>query len=505
MVLQTIVETLSPLIKDAQPSERAYYSRSHKQPKKESDIDETFPYPWWELWPAFQKRIYEFTSTFDYVVVTDIANYFDNVSLAGLRNVISSYGHFEECLLDFLFFILEAFVWRPDYLPLSGYGLPQVDFDAPRLLAFAFLFEIDKFLERETSGNFVRWMDDIDFGVNDIEQAKKILRGLDEILLTRGLRLNMGKTKILSSSDARKYFLPDENRYLTIITNRIDRLIASKNNIKEEKRKIRLRFKKFLKKDRVGRWEKIYARYFTISCKTKDIYLEKYVPDLLDNHPGLRNNIYRYYTNLGYNKKRFNHLIAFFKGYHCSDDSSIFATAKVFVDWQIKAGSARRQDLVNLAFETVAKSLPNFIASLWLLAKYGSGEELFTLVENNINKWHHSNFLSRQVAAIVPKVRKDKIDFLKRTFTEHGQVDSLRVIENLDELRNNQSLSKDVLLYLKHGSDPIKVYPLAKFLIVIDILNNQTLDSSIRQQLRNEVVTRINDPVYIKEINCIKI
>ena len=222
LVLQTIVETLSPLIKNAQPSERAYYSRSHKKPKKESDIDETFPYPWWELWPDFQKRIYEFTSTFDYVVVTDIANYFDNVSLAGLRNIISSYGHFEECLLDFLFFILEAFIWRPDYLPLSGYGLPQVDFDAPRLLAFAFLFEIDKFLKQETNSNFVRWMDDIDFGVNDIEQAKNILRGLDEILLTRGLRLNMGKTKILSSSDARKYFLPDENRYLTIITKRID-------------------------------------------------------------------------------------------------------------------------------------------------------------------------------------------------------------------------------------------------------------------------------------------
>jgi hypothetical protein len=30
-------------------------------------------------------------------------------------------------------------------------------------------------------------MDDIDFGVQDIDSAKRILRGLDEILLTRGL------------------------------------------------------------------------------------------------------------------------------------------------------------------------------------------------------------------------------------------------------------------------------------------------------------------------------
>ena len=151
LVLQTIVETLSPLIKKAQPSDKAYYRRSHKKPKNEADIDETFPYPWWELWSAFQERIYEFTSTFDYIVVTDISNYFDNISLAHLRNVISSYGNFDECLLDFLFFILEAFVWRPDYLPLSGCGLPQVNFDAPRLLGFAFLFEIDKFLDEKTS------------------------------------------------------------------------------------------------------------------------------------------------------------------------------------------------------------------------------------------------------------------------------------------------------------------------------------------------------------------
>ncbi len=401
--------------------------------------------------------------------------------------------------------MLEAFVWRPDYLPLSGYGLPQVYFDAPRLLGFAFLFEIDKFLDKETSGNFVRWMDDIDFGINDLEQAKKILRGLDEILLTRGLRLNMGKTKILSFQDARKYFLPDENRYLTIITQRIDRLIESGNNIENEKRKIRSRFRKFLKKDQFGRWKKVYARYFTISCKTQDRFLEKYVPALLDNSPGLRKNIYRYYTTLGFNQRRFNHLITFFKSNHCSDDSSIFATTKVLIDWQIKAGSSRRQDLVKLAFDTVNKSFANFVASLWLLAKYGSSQELSTLLKNNISQWQQSNFLSRQVAAILPKVREDQVDFLKKVFTDHGQVDSLRIIENLDKSRTTQPFSQEILSYLKHGSKPVRVYPLVKFLIVIDILKNTNLDSSIRHKLRNEIITRIDDPLYIKEINSIKI
>ncbi len=505
LVLQTIVETLSPLISKAKASDRAYYSRSHSKPKNESDIDESFPYAWWELWPVFQKKIYEFTSTFDYVVVTDIANYFDNISLLHLRNTISSYGNFDECLLDFLFFLLEAFVWRPDYLPLNGFGLPQVDFDAPRLLAFAFLFEIDKFLDKKTGGNFVRWMDDIDFGVNTIEEAKRILRGLDEILLTRGLRLNMGKTKILSSEDARTYFLPDENRYLTIIDKRLDKLIKSNNNIEDEKKKIRSRFKKFLKKDKFGRWEKVYARYFTTCIKTQDRFLEKYVPLLLKNSPGLRNNIYRYYSNLGFNQTRYDHLANFFKSDHCSDDSSVFAVAKVFVEWKIKAGNIRRNNFVNLAVNTANRSLANFSGSLWLLAKYSSSEELSNFIENNVSNWQHSRFLSRQVAAILPKIRDTKVDYLKKIFTNHGRIDSLRIINNLDFIRNTTPISSKIKCYLEHGTETVKVYPLTKFLIVIDILNNTNLNSSARIELRDRVITRINDPLYLQEINSIKI
>ena len=388
---------------------------------------------------------------------------------------------------------------------MNGFGLPQVDFDAPRLLAFAFLFEIDKFLDKETSGNFVRWMDDIDFGVNSVEEAKKILRGLDEILLTRELRLNMGKTKILSSEDARKYFLPDENRYLTIITKRLDKLVKSNNGIEDEKKKIRSRFKKFLKKDKLGRWEKVYARYFTTCSKTKDRFLEKYVPSLLNDSPGLRKNIYLYYSNLGFNQTRYNHLSNFFESRHCSDDSSIFATTKVFVDWEIQTGKIRRENFVNLALNTVDRSLANFSASLWLLAKYGHSEELSAFVEDNVSRWKHSSFLSRQVAAVLPKIRSNKVDYLKKVFTDHGKIDSLRIIENLDRLRTNNPLTKKNILYLEHGTQPVKVYPLTKFLIVIDILNNTHLNSSIRIELRDRIIKRINDPLYLKVINNIKI
>jgi hypothetical protein len=147
LVLQTIVESIQTVIRDAQPTSKAYYSRSHRSPTREEEINESFPYHWSELWPAFQRRVFEFTSAFPFVVVTDISNYFDGISLIQLRRVLSGLGRIEEVFLDFLFYMIEAFTWRPDYLPQSGTGLPQIQFDAPRILAHGFLFEVDRFLD----------------------------------------------------------------------------------------------------------------------------------------------------------------------------------------------------------------------------------------------------------------------------------------------------------------------------------------------------------------------
>ena len=177
ILLQTIVNALEKVIAAGEVHPHAYYSQSHAPPTPE-DVDGTFAYPWWILWPQFQQRIWQFARTYDYVVITDLANYFDCIPLAALRNRISSLGAFSETVLNFLFFLLDAFTWRPYYMPPSGVGLPQLNFDAPRLLAHAYLFPIDAELQRTTDGDFVRWMDDINCGAPDPETAHRLLRGV---------------------------------------------------------------------------------------------------------------------------------------------------------------------------------------------------------------------------------------------------------------------------------------------------------------------------------------
>ena len=90
LVLEALCEYLSPCIRKAQPSSNAYYSRNLRQPKSASDVDETFGYPWWILWPEFQKKILEFAEEKKILVVTDVATYYDTIDFTQLRNFIAS-------------------------------------------------------------------------------------------------------------------------------------------------------------------------------------------------------------------------------------------------------------------------------------------------------------------------------------------------------------------------------------------------------------------------------
>ncbi|WP_156123284.1 hypothetical protein [Deinococcus radiopugnans] len=84
------------------------------------------------------------------------------------------------------------------------------------------LFDIDDYLLGKTDGDFVRWMDDIDFASNSKAEARKILRDLEILLNSMGLRLNTGKTKILSPEEAMESFCINENRKANDMKNHID-------------------------------------------------------------------------------------------------------------------------------------------------------------------------------------------------------------------------------------------------------------------------------------------
>ena len=268
VVLQCIVESLLPNALKRQPSANSFFSRSHGFVKPEFSFQKD--YIWFKRWAAFSKIRIEIISTHTHICTTDIANYFDNIDYSHLRNLISSIDGVDEVTLDVLFKVLDQISWRPDYLPSPGRSLPQVNFDAPRLLAHIYLYEVDEFLKTITSNSFVRWVDDMTIAASSLAAAKHILRDLDQLLMTWGLRLNSGKTQVLSAVHARGFFRPEENEYIDAERAEIKRIHGDPTQLAIVRRRLKKCFGKLSKGARYGHWDKIIKRFITVFGSLSD-------------------------------------------------------------------------------------------------------------------------------------------------------------------------------------------------------------------------------------------
>ena len=206
LILQVLVESVAEQIIAKQPSENAFYSRDKHNVKTPHEGME-YGVPFKEQWKQLQKKIYKFTEDKELLVVTDLANYYDSISLPELRKVFLSHVKTNEVIVDLLFQIIEGISWTPDYLPYSGKGLPTAHIEAIRLLAHSFLFEIDEVLKKRTKESFARWMDDITIGVDSRKEAVSIISAISDMLKSRGLALNLSKTAILDTKAAEHDFL----------------------------------------------------------------------------------------------------------------------------------------------------------------------------------------------------------------------------------------------------------------------------------------------------------
>jgi hypothetical protein len=262
LVLQCLSDAFYAEIRSRAPTDRAFF-----EPKEHRFSSQRTQYGTFASWLNFQRELFNFSRNRDYIVVTDIANYYDSISYIHLRNVISSILGTEESILDMLIYVLSSLLWQPDYMPRIEIGLPQINLDAPRLLAHCFLYELDSYLASDASRDFVRYMDDIDVGVDSIAEAKNVLKSIDLVLQTKQVRLNSGKTIILTRADAIRHFRIIENTRLDVLHDRIRRKIRTHGDLRRERLVIELRIRRGLASRAFddGNRDKILKRLISLS------------------------------------------------------------------------------------------------------------------------------------------------------------------------------------------------------------------------------------------------
>lgn len=510
VLLQCLVEAIYPAARNKQPSRNAFFSRSHGFAKPELRF--YADYIWFRRWAVFSKMRFDMVSAHRFICVTDIANYFDNIDYRHLRNVITTLDAFDEVILDLLFLILDTISWRPDYLPSPGKSLPQVNFDAPRLLSHVFLFEVDAFLKERTRDQFVRWVDDITVAVDSRSEGKEVLRDLDELLMTRGLRLNSGKTVILSPTEAREYFWQAENQFLDEQRKAIDAAKGDERALSRIRRRLRRRFDAlFDSAKRIGHWDKVIKRYISLFAQLEDGFLIRRTKVILETEPGLREAFWRYLSSVGPDGKAFEGVRSYLIGDHALDDASIFQAAHALVWWQVRPSSSLHRrirqlgvDLGSAAF--VSKSPIFFLASLWILGKYGFRSHIVELIERHKDTWRVSSFLSRQVASIFPKFRKHgRRAGVRKLIEKHKHPSATSVLLSLDAIElSGPQVSPDLLGYVLNGKNR-RQYTLQRFLICLQVLSASRIPVPRRKALRKEILKYVTDPLYTAVLRALQI
>jgi len=405
LVLQVLADSLWAEIRKAAPSDKSFYApkdHSFSKPKKGLE-DEYGPIA---QWLRFQNEILGFSKKYNFIVVTDIANYYDWIRYSGLRSVLTDYVNTKEVVLDILIFVLKAMIWRPDYMQNDDLGLPQCDFDAPRMLAHTFLYEMDGLLRDYPGVEFARYMDDIDIGVNTKAEAKRVIRDLDLTLQSRHIRLNSGKTKILTAAEAEQHFCVDENLFLDKLEAKLDKIKSTGQSTDRTAailKWISLRWWKYGVYAK-GNGSKILKRIINYSrVYAVDLDMGLFA-DIFLSAPGMRETLLRYISKAIDPGKYIVLLDAALASDQIIDD----VTAIRIATGLVTARYTKRlpAGLIEGLIDKLDKRNPfGLLAAMLLASRFSGYKSLRKLIDNGEYVWRTEPVVVRVVAGFLPYFR----------------------------------------------------------------------------------------------------
>jgi hypothetical protein len=507
LVLQVLSDALWLELRDKAPSRNAHYAPNDHR-FSEAIRGQTGEYGPIQAWLSFQETILGFSQVRQYVVVTDIANYYDFISYAHLRNIISGRAPQREHLLDLLIFTLSHMLWQPNYMPRVEVGLPQMELDAPRLLAHCFLFEIDELLvSKGLNADFARYMDDIDIGVDTIADGRAILRDLDLALQTRQVRLNSGKTAILSHPQSRRHFRIRENSFLNKFEISASRKMSSGLLIERERQFLLWAIRRGLRAQAFedGNGEKIlkrlinYARRFSAHICCEDFRT------LLLNWPAVRKEILKWWQHSHTAVELLSTIADVLESPFIIDEAMVVNIARALVSARLPDGDVTRHSLARICQHLEIQrpaSASWFFARVWVLSKYGSATSLMRSIESTGSFWGGDEYLSRLVGGLYPRFREP---------SRHTKFSSIvaraggRWCQQVFDFHTRLSSSAEGFASVRkfvraqNPSEPNKIsHP--KFLMLCSMVSNQNVSPAWVDDLRSLHTLALEDDFYRKII-----
>ncbi len=167
---------------------------------------------WFRNWTNFNtllKDTFSDPNTGNYVMMTDIANFYDTIDIHRLTRGIRSEVSGAEFAVDLLEYFLSYWDRRLKGYKPSSKGIPQeILGDASRLYSHYYLKKFDIEFTKYCASKeivYIRWADDMILIGSSRKNLEESIHKASKLLLQFGLNLNASKTKCYSKSDFRMY------------------------------------------------------------------------------------------------------------------------------------------------------------------------------------------------------------------------------------------------------------------------------------------------------------
>ncbi|PDT05480.1 hypothetical protein CO655_32585 [Rhizobium sp. M1] len=435
-------------------------------------------------WKRFQKAVFGFANENNYIVITDVANFYDFINFQHLRNIIASLANIREAVLDLLIHVLNRMTWTPDFMPLTQIGMPQIETTATRVLANAMLYEVDKVCENSAVSNYARFMDDMDIGVNTLAQAKAVVRDLDLTLQSRQLRLNSSKTRILSQPEAFDHFCVEENSELAEFADAIAK--GDKSSTIQDS--IASKYETWLDRKNGGEpgpespfkrdnGSKIHKFIFSLMHECGHNIPDGDLVWLIKNSPAMRSTALRYLAYSNSNNAAFYELSDFISTGAFVDDASFVEITGYLLHARFQRVNKLIQLVRNFCKIASLRGGVCLHGAIFVAGKFLPRGDVIALLGNNTGKIAEDFWLCRAAAGIAPLfMHTNDWPHFHDVITKLESEDANSVFNYFNSLCSDVQISKSQKSYLSASNDsyPQKIY-FPKVLSLLAISKNKDI------------------------------
>jgi hypothetical protein len=246
---------------------------------------------WFNDWLKRQGQVWTITENHNWLIETDIANFFPYVNVAWVIRHVLANSNLDEHVARLLEHMLRRFSPMDEYRVSPLVGLPQEHFDCSRILAHTYLNPVDSEFEPEGKARqYSRWMDDIVIGAATPEEALRKVARAQTSLERLGLYPNTAKTRIIPARRFVADYMKDENDYLGEVEERLESGAA------EDMAKFRSRVRELvrMRDPKPKAWSQVLKRYYTTSKSLRDTTLQSLSYDHIRQYPTCARHVFEY-------------------------------------------------------------------------------------------------------------------------------------------------------------------------------------------------------------------